>query len=290
MKFYLIVAKGSKKGMPYEITMKGDLGLFLIGSKESCQLKAPNLLPEQCLIRISRREVAGKLDVFIKDLNDPKINDPKAGLSHDYKTLVNDSVMPPGEEWPLHAGDRIAFGKLEFMIQYREKPLSQKDLEEWAAKCLDITNEMDLFDEGADEYHEASNASAAAQNIIGRLTAQRGVVMGRFRIGRESGVTTVRFTDAKLVEEAEVAYIKKELCEHLDRPNLRVLLDCKNVKRMSTTAVSMFREFHKWLGPRGGTMALCRVRADILPVVNLMIAGDGIPLFPDKKSAYLAQW
>ena len=54
-------------------------------------------------------------------------------------TLVNDSLLPPGEQWPLHAGDVIAFGKLQFMVQYREKPLSQRDLEEWAARCLDVT-------------------------------------------------------------------------------------------------------------------------------------------------------
>ena len=55
----------------------------------------------------------------------------------DAPTLVNDSVLPPGEEWPLHAGDRIAFGKLEFLgIQYHVRSaLSQAaDLEEWAGQ------------------------------------------------------------------------------------------------------------------------------------------------------------
>jgi anti-anti-sigma regulatory factor len=267
MKYYLIVAKGRKKGMP--VPINGDL--FLIGSEKMCQLRAKNLGPKQCAIVTRERKV------FIRDLNS------------DAPTMVNDSLLPPGEEWPLHAGDQIAFGNLQFMIQYQEKPLSQRDLEEWAAKCLDVTNEMDLFDEGADEFHRADSAVQAAQDIIGRLTAQRGLVMGRLRIGRESGVTTVRFNDTILVEEAEIALLKKELCDHLNKPNLRILLDLKNVRRMSTCAVLMIREFCRWLKPFGSTLALCRVRADIKRILTVMDA-ENIPLFPDKRSALLAHW
>jgi anti-anti-sigma regulatory factor len=267
MKFYLIVAKGSKKGMPIPI----HVDLFLIGSEKMCQLRAKKLSPKHCAI------VTRESKVFIRD------------MYSDAPTLVNDSVLPPGEEWPLHAGDRIAFGKLEFLIQYHEKALSQRDLEEWAAKCLDIANARDLFDEGADDFHTTDSAVQAAQNIIGRLTVQRGLVVGRFRIGRESGVTTVRFHDTMMVEEAEIAFIKKELCDYLNTPNLRVLLDCKNVRRMSTGAVMMIREFARWLKPFGSSLALCRVRPDIRLILAVMDA-DHIPLFPDRKTALLAHW
>src|SRR5260370_40954376 len=101
-------------------------------------------------------------------------------------------------------------GPLEFMIQFREKPLSGRDLEEWAAKCLDVTVEHELFDEEADEFHKSTTASAAAASIIDKLQAQRGLVMGRLRIGRESGVTTLRFNDTQLVAESEDALVKLE--------------------------------------------------------------------------------
>jgi anti-anti-sigma regulatory factor len=113
--------------------------------------------------------------------------------------------------------------------------------------------------------------------------------MGRLRIGRESGVTIVRFNDTILVEEAEIALLKKELCDHLNKTNLRVLLDLKNVRRMSTCAVVMIREFCRWLKPFGSTIALCRVRADIKRILAVMDA-ENIPLFPDKRSALLAHW
>lgn len=267
MKFYLIVAKGTKKGMPIPITVD----LFLIGSEKMCQLRAKNLGPKHCAI------VHRENKVFIRDMNSGET------------TLVNESLLPPGEEWPLHAGDRISFGSLEFMIQYREQALSRKDLEEWAANCLDVADTRDIFDEGADEFHQASNASEAAQNIIDKLTAQRGLVMGRLRIGKEGGITTVRFNDTILVEEAEIAYVRKELCDHLNRPNLRVLLDFKNVRRMSTSAVTMVREFYRWLQSFGSTMAMCRIRPDVQGMLSVFHA-ENIPVFPDKKSGLLAKW
>jgi anti-anti-sigma regulatory factor len=299
MKFYLIVAKGSRKGFPVPITFAkrglSDVGLFFIGSDADCQLRNKKLRDKHCAI------VAREGKVFIQDLGLREESKPKSGdkalpvdslpddLDNRGKTLVNDSLLPPGTEWPLHGGDRIAFGGLEFMIQYREKPLSQRDLEEWAAKCLDVNSDRDLFDENADQFHLANNASDAAQNIIERLTAQRGVVMGRLRIGRESGVTTVRFNDTMLVEEAEITYIDKELRDLLNKPNLRVLLDCKNVKRMSTAGVSMILEFNRWVKQFGNTLALCRVRADIRSILQVLDSEE-IPIFHDKKAAYMANW
>lgn len=267
MKFYLIVAKGSKKGMPVPITVD----LFLVGSDDMCQLRARNLGERHCAL------VTRDQKVFIR------------GMDSERPTLVNGSVLPPGQEWPLHKGDIVAFGNLEFMIQYREKELSQKDLEEWAAKCLDIASERHLFDDEADDYLKPTTASDAAASIIDKLTVQRGVVMGRLRVGRESGVTTVRFNDTKLVEEGEISLIRKELGDHLNRPNLRVLLDLKNVRRMSTAGVAMLRDFHRWLRPFGSTMAFCRIRSELRDMMDVFKM-DKIPYFPDKKSALLAQW
>src|SRR5688572_5950953 len=99
LKYYLIVAKGSKKGKPFPITVD----LFLIGSERMCQLRAKNLGAKRCAI--ITRQVMGKGKLFIRDMDSGE------------PTTVNDSLLPPGEEWPLHAGDRIAFGNLEFMIQ-----------------------------------------------------------------------------------------------------------------------------------------------------------------------------
>ena len=51
----------------------------------------------------------------------------------------------------------------------------------------------------------------------------------------------------------------------------------------------MIREFGHWLQPFGSTLALCRVRSDIRRILGVMDA-DNIPVFPDRKTALLAQW
>jgi hypothetical protein len=247
----------------------------MIGTDKMCQLrsKLPGVGEKHCAFVTRGRKV------FLRDLNSGS------------PTVLNGAVVDPGSEWPTHAGDRLEVGPLEFMIQFREKPLSQRDLEEWAAKCLDDTTDRDLFDEDADAFHQTTNASDAAASIIDKLQAQRGLVMGRLRIGRDLGVTTVRFNDRHLIDEGEIAMIRKELCDHLGRPNLRILLDCKNVTRMSTGAVKMIGEFYRWLRPWGSTMALCRVRNElqgIMREVDPELAK--LRVFRDKKSPLAERW
>lgn len=265
MKFYLIVAKGKKQGMPIPIA----IDLFLLGADPICQLRNPHLGPKHCAL------VTRQKKVFVRDFDSGQ------------PTLVNGSAIPPDQEWPLHAGDRIEVGNLEFMIQVREKPLSQRDLEEWAARCLDVDERKEVEED--DEFRAPSNASQAAQGIIDRLSLQRGLVRGRLRIGVERGVTSVRFNDRHLVEESEIALIKKELCENLGKPNLRVLLDLKNVRRMATAGVVMLTDVNRWLRHRGSTMAMCRVRSELQAILGVLEI-ENIPRFHDKKAALVARW
>ncbi|MCS7045565.1 MAG: FHA domain-containing protein [Gemmataceae bacterium] len=253
-------------GTPIPIT--GDL--FLIGSDKFCQLRNSHLGSKHCAL------VTRDKKVFLRDFNSGQ------------PTTLNGEVLPNGAEWPLHAGDKFAVGNLEFMIQYREKPLSGRDLEEWAASCLDVEANRNLLDE-EDVFHAPTNASEAAQSIIERLNAQKGFIKGRLRIGLENGVTTVRFNDTKIVDEGEIAMIKKELCDNLHKANLRVLLDLKNVRRLSSLGVTMIGEFNRWLKNMGSTMALCRVRSEIQGMLGLLHV-DGIKVFPDKRSAIMSSW
>jgi hypothetical protein len=263
---YLIVTRGPKKGMPVPIS--GDL--FLFGSEQICQLRSPQLSPKHCAL------VTRDKKVFLRDFNSGK------------PTLLNFEVITPGEEWPTHAGDILSVGALEFMIQYREKPLSGRDLEEWAARCLDAETDRNLLDED-DIFHAPTNASEAAQAIVEKLNAQKGFIYGRLRIGIEDGVTTVRFNDTKIVDEGEIAMIKKELCDNLNKSSLRILLDLKNVRRLSSVGVNMLGEFKRWLGPRGSTIAMCRVRREIQGMLRTLHV-EGFRIFPDKRSALAANW
>jgi anti-anti-sigma regulatory factor len=272
MKFYLIVARGKKKGMAIPISVD----LFLLGSDKMCQLRShkPGIAAQHCAL------VTRDMKVFVRD------------LSSGEKTLLNGNLVPPGEELPLHAGDRLALGPLEFVLQFRERPLSGRDLEEWALRCLDIDNEREIYEEedfrGLRQHLDTP--AQAAEEILALLQAKRGVVKGRLRIGRDGNVTLVRINDINLVEESEIALIKMELYDNLSKSNLRVLLDCKNIRRMSTAAVAMIDELATWLKPWGSKLALCRVRPelkDILPRLNLH---NYIPHFADKQKALATKW
>src|SRR3974390_2021219 len=75
MKFYLIVAKGSKQGMPIPITVD----LFLLGSDKMCQLRKKSLGPRHCAF------VTREQKVFVRDMDSGQ------------PTLVNGSAIIPGQ-------------------------------------------------------------------------------------------------------------------------------------------------------------------------------------------------
>ena len=269
--YYLIVANGANRGTPIPISDD----LFMIGNDKICQLqpKLPNVGDRHCAL-VTRD---GK--VFVSDLDSG------------HPTVLKGDLIAPGQEWPAHAGDRIEVGPLELLIQYREKPLSGRDLEEWAARCLDVSSERDLFDEDADVFHKATTASEAAAAIIDKLQAQRGLINGRLRIGLQDGVTMVRFNDRHLIDDGEIGMIKNQLYDNLSKWNLRVALDCKNVTRMSTGAVKMLEQFHGWISSRGGTVALCRIKPELLQVMRSVAPRLAqVPVFSDKRSAMEGSW
>lgn len=276
MKFFLIVAKGKHRGTPIPV----EIDLFMIGSDRSCQLRCQDdrMAPQHCALLTRDKKV------FVQDLG--------SGLV----TTVNGEPVPPGEEWPLHKGDRLAVGPLAFLVNFREKGGSRKDLEDWASKALDedsgpkksaIQHLYEVHGE-ADRYHdEAAQAAAAA---INKLQAMKGQVHGRLRVSREADITIVRILDAYLVEEAEVAHLRKELQENLDGRGLRVLLDCKDVRRMSTSGVYQLSQFAQWLRARSSTMAVCRLRPELETMLRDLQRLFSVKVFRDKEAAGKAWW
>jgi anti-anti-sigma regulatory factor len=276
MKVYLIVAKGKRKGFP--ILIQGDL--FLIGSEPICQLRSvlPGVASRHCMLVVKS---ADERKVFLRD------------LGSDEGTFINGSRMHPAEEWALHKGDRILVGPLEFMIQFTEKAFQKNDAEEWALKCLDgQDDERELLEdlEMMQRKKNFVNASAAAQGILDKLTAQKGIVQGRLRVSKEGAVTVVRLLDTFVVDEAEIALLRKELIHTLNQPQLRVLLDFKTVKRLSTGGIEMFAELAQHIKGLGGTLAFCRVPSDLAKMMHVLPALNGVRYYPDKGPALAASW
>ena len=264
MKFYLIVAKGTKQGMPIPVS----IDLFLVGSDKICQLRKDGLGPKHCAFTTRDRKV------FVRDLD--------SGSA----TIVNGTAIPVGAEWPLHAGDRVVIGPLEFLVQIRETPASGKDLEEWAMRSLDVQKETEEEEDPDAKY---ASAAAAAGSILNKLNALKGTIKGRLRIGMEKGITTIRFNDSNMVEVSEIALIKKELSDNCNKPNMRVLLDMKNIRKMSTHGAIMLAEVSRMLRSKGSTMAICRVRGDIEGAMDVLRV-ESIKSFNDRNVALSSEW
>jgi anti-anti-sigma regulatory factor len=274
MKFFLIAAKGKQKGLPIPIK----IDLFMIGSDKVCQLRCnqPGIGGRHCALVVRERKV------FIRDFDSGET------------TLLNNAVVPPGEEWPVHAGDRLMVGPLEFVIQFREKALSQRDLEEWALSCLDADHSKQPHEAEEVDARQITqrfyDASQAAATIMSKLQELRGVVKGRLRVSQEGGITTIRFNDVNLVEESEIALVKKEIHDNLGHHHVRILFDFKNVQKMSSTCVEMLEGLYRWIRNNGSRMAMCRLRPELRGILNTLGALKSVPHFGDKKVAMKEPW
>ena len=116
------------------------------------------------------------------------------------------------------------------------------------------------------------------------------MIKGRLRISREGGITVVRVNDVYLVEDAELALINHELHEHLESPYLRVLIDMKNVKRLSSQAAEMFANLRGWLRPKGSRMAFCRLRSEFESMLRAYPVTNDLQMFAEKPKALSAKW
>ncbi len=272
-RFFLVVASGSKRGLPIRVCDD----LFLIGSAEECQLRSnhPNIAPRHCSL------VTRLNQVFVRDWN--------SGLL----TLVNGELLPGGKEWPVHAGDRITVGPLELLMQFRESSLAQHDLEEWALKCLDEDAKRDELSELVPEESAApgfAGASDVAALVIAKMIDRKGVEQGRLRIFRQGDIVIIRFNDARLVEESEIALVRKEIQDHVDQPSMRILLDFKNVRRLSAAAVKMLVDLYRWLRGQQSRLALCRLAPELQGILETLNAIEPVEHFTEKQSAINSRW
>jgi len=85
----------------------------------------------------------------------------------------------------------------------------------------------------------------------------------------------VRINRRLLVEEAELAHMQQGTAPTTSAAtNLRVLLDFKNVRRMSSSAAMMIAELSRWLRPNGSTLAVCRLRPELKQMMQTLHVGD----------------
>jgi len=179
-------------------------------------------------------------------------------------------------------------------VQFREPTLAQQDLEEWALKCLDEDEERDEQLEYQSEVglrpERLAGASDVAAQVIAKMMDHKGVEEGRLRIFHQGDIVIIRFNDARLVDESEIALVRKEIQDHVDRSAMRILLDFKNVRRLSAAAVHMLVDLYRWLRGQQSQLALCRVAPELQWILDTLNAIKPVEHFADKVSALNARW
>ena len=96
--------------------------------------------------------------------------------------------------------------------------------------------------------------------------------------------------DSFLVAEAEIALLRRELFDALNQTGLRVLIDCKQLARMSTAAAEMFGDLAHHLHTNKCTMAMCRLKPELQLILQMLPMFEHISFFRDKPIALTSSW
>ncbi len=89
-------------------------------------------------------------------------------------------------------------------------------------------------------------------------------------IGREGGVTVVRFSDRKILEEIPISEIGDKLSTLAESEGgIKLLLDFENVEHLSSAVLSMLINLNKKVQQNGGKLKLANIKPQIFEVFKI---------------------
>jgi anti-sigma B factor antagonist len=110
-----------------------------------------------------------------------------------------------------------------------------------------------------------------------------------FRLETSSGVTVVRFVDAKIVTEEDIQQIGEDLNRLVDEQgHRRLLLDFGQVQYLSSAALGKLINLKKRVAAVDGALKLCSVHPDLLEVFRITRLDTVFDIFKDEKAALAA--
>ena len=90
---------------------------------------------------------------------------------------------------------------------------------------------------------------------------------GRLEKSEVGGVTVVRFVDRKILDEANIQELGKELFALVEEENRKsLLLNFANVEFLSSAALGKLITLDKKVKAHGGKLKLCNIRPEIYEV------------------------
>ncbi|MEO2030549.1 MAG: STAS domain-containing protein [Planctomycetaceae bacterium] len=92
----------------------------------------------------------------------------------------------------------------------------------------------------------------------------------RLDIEEIGSVTVARFLDRKILDEANIELVGRELFALVDSDaRTQVILDFSLVEYLSSAALGKLITMHKKVSTAGGKLLLCNIQKDILEVFQL---------------------
>ena len=90
---------------------------------------------------------------------------------------------------------------------------------------------------------------------------------GRLEVSEVGGVTVVRFVDRKILDEANIQELGKELFALVEEENRKsLLLNFSNVEFLSSAALGKLITLDKKVKAHSGKLKLCNIRPEIYEV------------------------
>jgi anti-anti-sigma factor len=111
----------------------------------------------------------------------------------------------------------------------------------------------------------------------------------RLIVERQGDVTLVRFQDRKIVGEAEIQEIGRELYQLVDQEKgLRLLLDFEDVQFLSSAALGKLISLDRRVRAADGILKLCSIRPEIHEVFALTHLTQLFDIYDDRSQALAA--
>ena len=108
----------------------------------------------------------------------------------------------------------------------------------------------------------------------------------RIKVAEIDGVTVVRFTDRKILDELIIQELGQELfalVEGEDRKNL--LLNFTNVEFLSSAALGKLISLHKKIERAGGVLKLSNIRPEIYDVFKITRLNEKFDIRDEQEDA-----
>src|SRR5512139_2023048 len=97
-----------------------------------------------------------------------------------------------------------------------------------------------------------------------------GETKANLRVSKEADVQLVEFEDRKILDELSITQIGEQLSELVaSQPNIKLLLNFKNVEHLSSAALGMLITLDKQVKEERGRLKLSNIRPQIFEVFKI---------------------